>query len=197
MSEDFAAIPIANRWRGQLQPTAVVISIIYRTRYDSQGETENEYLLIRRKAGPYSGYWALVGGKWDFGESLSNAALREIEEETRLVCSFDSLLGVVNERVETGTEEDPGGAHFLLFVCLVDSLEGEAEERDEGEVAWFYEKQIAELNRDGKIIPSDYAMFAHFRGANPLPYIEVVMESSALETDDTSPARLKEFTIIS
>jgi ADP-ribose pyrophosphatase YjhB (NUDIX family) len=43
--------------------------------------------------------WALVGGKWDFGEELGTAVTREVKEETSLDTRFVALRGLVNVRL--------------------------------------------------------------------------------------------------
>jgi len=45
------------------------------------------------------GKWALVGGKWDFGETLSQATTREVQEETGVITDFVALREFVNERI--------------------------------------------------------------------------------------------------
>ncbi len=76
----------------------------------------NELLLIQRAGEPYAGQWALVGGKWDFGETLAEAVVREVQEETGLITQFVALRGVISERVAPA---EPGAlaAHFLLLLC--------------------------------------------------------------------------------
>lgn len=92
--------------------------------------------MIKRIKEPYIGKWALVGGKWDFGESLSEAICGEVYEETGLRTGFTSLRGVINERMHPKSQTD-GGGHFLLFVCELAVCAGEATEHAEGKVAWF------------------------------------------------------------
>ena len=195
MGDDLAKIPIENRWRNQELPAAIVISIIRRLESSAPSDHESAFLLIKRLDGPYRDYWALVGGKWDFGESLSKAALREIEEETGLDGTFVSLLGIVNERARIESGEDLGGAHFLLFVCMVDSMNGEAEEREEGAVAWFSREDIEQLNDSDEIIPSDYAMLSHFMGETALPYVEAEMASADVNDVNLETTKLIRFEV--
>lgn len=47
-------------------------------------QNKNKYLLVRETLEGGKDYWIIPGGKVEFGESLENAAKREIEEETGL-----------------------------------------------------------------------------------------------------------------
>jgi 8-oxo-dGTP pyrophosphatase MutT (NUDIX family) len=64
---------------------------------DGSGETA--FLLTRRAAGlrAHPGQWALPGGRCDPGESLGQAALRELEEELGLSPPPGSILGVLDD----------------------------------------------------------------------------------------------------
>ena len=57
---------------------------------------ENEVLLIRRANPPYQGCWSIPGGKVEFGETLHEAALRELKEETGVDAVITGLLAVVD-----------------------------------------------------------------------------------------------------
>ena len=50
-----------------------------------------EFVLIRRTD---NGNWALPGGAMDPGESMTEAAVREVEEETGIRCEVTGLVGV-------------------------------------------------------------------------------------------------------
>ena len=70
------ALPLHKRWQQQRYPVASVVAILSRV----IGGVE-KHLLIHPKKQPYTGKSALPGGKWDFGESLAEAVLREVNEE--------------------------------------------------------------------------------------------------------------------
>ncbi len=63
-------------------------------------------LLIERKNPPFQGGWALPGGFVDLGETVEDAAARELEEETSIAFSSDalSLIGVFS-----APDRDPRG----------------------------------------------------------------------------------------
>ena len=168
MFKNLPSLPLARRWRGQKYPMASVLALISRS--DDDGETR--WLLIKRQVEPYAGKWALVGGKWDFGETLERSVTREVKEETGLNAGFVALRGVVNERVAPRSAEDEGG-HFLLFVCQLHAPNGEASEQYEGPVVWFSPAELNALHAGGAIIPTDYTLLKQFGLSDPpLAYVE-------------------------
>ena len=173
MFDSLAQIPVQDRWRQQKYPLSLVVAIIRRDNPLDNGKTD--FLLIHRIADPYTGMWALVGGKWDFGETLSEAIVREVQEETGLETDFVALRGVVNERLGSVEKRSGDPAHFLIFVCELLVTAGIAQEQAEGAVAWFSPAELENLNQDGKIIPSDYAMLQRFVQATAVPYAEIEM----------------------
>jgi len=66
---------------------------------DGSGETS--FLLTRRAARlrAHAGQWALPGGRCDEGETIEQAALRELHEELGVALAPQGLLGVLDDYV--------------------------------------------------------------------------------------------------
>ena len=60
-------------------------------------EGRRELLLIQRKNEPYMNCWALPGGFLDMGETLEQAAERELKEETGLEINSLRQLGAFSK----------------------------------------------------------------------------------------------------
>ena len=63
------------RTKHPVQPTLAVGAIVFK---------ENKVLLVKRGKAPAKGLWAIPGGSVKLGETLKDAAEREIIEETRI-----------------------------------------------------------------------------------------------------------------
>lgn len=75
------------------------------------------FLLARRARPPAQDLWAFPGGRVQWGETIRQAAIRELAEETGLAAEPDSLS--VAEVVDLIGDENVGGApdhHFVLTV---------------------------------------------------------------------------------
>ena len=54
-------------------------------------------VLIRRAVAPLAGYWAPPSGYVEYGESITEAVIREVREETSLEIVLDGLTGVYSQ----------------------------------------------------------------------------------------------------
>ena len=75
---------------------------------------KDHLLLIERRKWPYQGMWALPGGKLDEGESLEQAAARELYEET-------GVGGIPLLQVHTYSDpgRDPRGRYVSVAYAAV------------------------------------------------------------------------------
>tara|TARA_R110002073_G_scaffold4321_5_gene28535 strand:+ start:515 stop:970 length:456 start_codon:yes stop_codon:yes gene_type:complete len=73
----------------------------------------DEVLLIRRGKPPYTGEWSIPGGKVEYGETVREAALRELMEETGTTARIVGLIDVIDA---IGAREPgaPGDWHYVL-----------------------------------------------------------------------------------
>jgi ADP-ribose pyrophosphatase YjhB (NUDIX family) len=98
-------------------------------------------LLVRRGRGPAAGEWSVPGGRVETGETLAEAVVREVAEETGLDVVCDELVGWV-ERI--GSDH-----HFVIFDFRATPL-GPADTEpsagdDAAEVAWVPLTELSEL----------------------------------------------------
>ena len=132
---------------------------------------ENRILLIRRARGNFAGLWGLPGGKIETGEHLSDAAVREILEESGIEAEFREHLALVSEHL---MENNKVKKHFLLHVCDLVPKSIHITNEKEGELAWFDLNMLDEM-RD-RIIPSDFHMIERIVRSRESNYYESVIE---------------------
>jgi 8-oxo-dGTP diphosphatase len=82
---------------------------------------EGKLVAVRRKYDPFRGQYALPGGMVEYGETLEEAAVREVREETGLETTVVSLVGVYSH-----PDRDPRG-HVVSAVYELNATGGTLE----------------------------------------------------------------------
>ncbi len=96
----------------------------------------DEVLLIERRKPPYQGFWSLPGGAIQWGETATDAARRELEEETGLLASNLTLGDVIDAIVRDG--EGDVEAHYTIAVFATREFSGVvAAGADAKAAGWF------------------------------------------------------------
>ena len=101
-------------------------------------------LLVRRRNPPNEGRWAIPGGLVELGETVQDAAIREIKEETGLTVRIEGLLDV---QTDLHTDERSRiEYHYVLVDYLARPVSGRlrlnSESSDSG---WFTRGQLGGL----------------------------------------------------
>lgn len=99
-------------------------------------------LLVKRAAEPLAGRWSLPGGAVEVGETLEQAVVRELREETGLTVCVVELV----EAFDRITRDDDGRAryHYVLLDFLCEAPGGSPiASSDAAAVAWARPDEFA------------------------------------------------------
>lgn len=99
-------------------------------------ERNGAVLLVQRANPPEKGRWGFPGGKMELGETVAEAAVRELAEETGIRADAAETLTTVDvlSRDDTGTLH----AHFVLIAVLCHYVSGEPAAADDAlDARWF------------------------------------------------------------
>jgi len=94
---------------------------------------ENQYLLQDRVKEDWKGY-TLPGGHVEKGESIVDAVIREMKEETGLTVYHPKLCGVKQFPIENG--------RYIVFLFTTDNFEGEVVSSEEGSMHWVNKDEL-------------------------------------------------------
>jgi len=108
-------------------------------------------LLIERANEPFAGAWALPGGFVEAGERVSEAAARELHEETAIGAGPLELLGVYDT-----PGRDPRGPTVSVVYVLRTATELPATGGDDAAQArWFETDRLPPLAFDHALVIAD------------------------------------------
>jgi 8-oxo-dGTP diphosphatase len=101
-------------------------------------------LLVRRKNPPAEGQWGLPGGKQQLGETIFEAAIREVREETAIEMV---PLGIITA-IDTITSDKKGKTeyHYTIVEVVGEWVSGEPRADDDAlEARWVLPVEVENL----------------------------------------------------
>ncbi|MBS3817359.1 MAG: NUDIX domain-containing protein [Candidatus Thermoplasmatota archaeon] len=118
--------------------------------------TEGEKIvLIERKNPPFEGSYALPGGFVEYEETVEEAVVREVEEETGFKTEIEDLVGVYSS-----PDRDPRG-HMVSTVFSLKMVGGELEEGSDAASAKFFDlEDLPDLAFDHQQIIKDFLVLS-------------------------------------
>jgi ADP-ribose pyrophosphatase YjhB (NUDIX family) len=126
-------------------------------------------LLATRTKPPYAGAFSLPGGLVEAGETLQEAALRELREEVQV----EARIVAFNRHVESIERDDEGRIlrHYVIASFVGAWIAGEGAPGPEaGEVIWAEPSDLARLNCTPHVLATieaaETALKAPMRGAS-------------------------------
>ena len=97
----------------------------------------DRYLLQDRIKNDWKGY-TLPGGHIEPGESIVDAVIREMQEETGLTIRHPHLCGVKQFPLEEG--------RYIVFLFETEEFEGDLRSSEEGTMHWIDERELSKVN---------------------------------------------------
>lgn len=102
----------------------------------------DSYLLQNRVKKDWKGY-TLPGGHIEPGESIVDAVVREMKEETGLTVENPTLCGVKQFPITDGDYEK---GRYLVFLFKVDRFHGEVASSEEGSMHWVKKDELGTVH---------------------------------------------------
>jgi len=116
-----------------------------------------EILLITRKNSPFQNFYALPGGFMDMDETLLQAAIRELKEETNIDCNSLHQFGLYD-----APDRDPRGRTLsVIYFTVLDEIPSTIKAGDDAlRSRWFPLNSLPELAFDHtKILQDAHRLF--------------------------------------
>jgi 8-oxo-dGTP diphosphatase len=125
-------------------------------------DEKKEHILLVKNKGKHESYYTLPGGAVEEGETLQQAAIREVKEETGLDVEVDGILMIREDFFE---ERGHHAVFFIFTGRIVDGRISISHPDEIEEVAWMETEKAEEF----MYLPSELKGFAE--NHHTVPYI--------------------------
>lgn len=98
---------------------------------------DGQYLLQDRAKDNWKGF-TLLGGHIEKNESIVDAVIREMKEETGLTIINPRLCGVKQFPIDNG--------RYLVFLFETSQFSGELKHSEEGKMYWISKEKLSDVN---------------------------------------------------
>ncbi len=103
---------------------------------------DDKYLLQDRVKNDWKGF-TLPGGHVEIGESIVDAVIREMKEETGLTVVNPKLCGVKQFPIKDGKYEK---GRYLVFLFKANEFYGDVISSEEGSMHWISKDELEKVN---------------------------------------------------
>lgn len=125
----------SNRWYPEA-PIVAVGAVVFK---------EGKILTIKRLQEPNKGKWSIPGGRIELGETVYQAARREVKEECSIEVEIERVLDSVDNIIR-----DEGGHvkyHFVIIDLLARYVSGEIRAQSDAEKCkWVTPRELVQLD---------------------------------------------------
>jgi len=137
-------------------------------------ENENgEWLVVKKKYGGLKGLWSLPAGFVEQGETIDEAVLREIKEETGITATVNGVVGI-----RSGVIGDHISDNMIIFSVTAITKDIVTQEKELEEVIFMLPEELV-MNPDSSNLIKDLAnrnikpkliKYDHFHPGNQFGY---------------------------
>jgi 8-oxo-dGTP diphosphatase len=100
---------------------------------------KNKWLVVKKKYGGLKGQWSFPAGFVDEGETIDEAIIREVIEETGIEATIEGVLGI-----RTGVIKDTISDNMIVFEMKAESKDLKVDARELEEAVFLDKQELVE-----------------------------------------------------